>query len=131
MHQIHILSSHFLLTSTNPPLLDPRIHWQKRARWVQDGRFLTASGITAGIDAGFAFLATTYVSPEDRKPNNNPAPSSQKATQTKMGDEASVIPGFDKKKALEYARGVAYNIEYRWHEDPADDPFVDPLDGSG
>lgn len=100
---------------------DPAVQWQKRARWVQDGKFLTTSGITAGIDAGFAFLATTYVSPEDRK--LDPA-TTQKAN---AKGEAVAIPGFDKKKALEYARGVAYTIEYRWHEDPADDPFVDPL----
>jgi len=99
--------------------LDPGVQWQKRARWVQDGKFLTSSGVTAGIDAGFAFLANTYVAPEDRKA----APTPLKKASAK-GD-ATAIPGFDKEKALGHARFVAFGLEYRWHSDPADDPFVD------
>jgi hypothetical protein len=87
---------------------------------VQDGKFLTSSGVTAGIDAGFAFLANTYVAPEDRKAK--PTPQQQKASA--KGD-ATAIPGFDKEKALGHARFVAFGLEYRWHSDPADDPFVD------
>ena len=98
--------------------LDPGVQWQKRARWIQDGKFLTSSGVTAGIDAGFAFLSNTYVSPEDRKAN----PLSQETSTT--GD-ATVIPGFNKEKALGHAHFIAFGIEYRWHSDPADDPFVD------
>ena len=98
--------------------LDPGVQWQKRARWVQDGKFLTSSGVTAGIDAGFAFLSNTFVAPEDRKVN--PAPQKGSAD----GD-ATAIPGFDKEKALKYAHSVAYKLEYRWHSDPTDDPFVD------
>ena len=99
--------------------LDPGVQWQKRARWVQDGKFLTSSGVTAGIDAGFAFLSNTYVSPEDREAN--PAPLSK----SRAKGDATAIPGFNKEKALEHAHSVAYNLEYRWHSDPADDPFVD------
>ena len=84
---------------------------------MEDGKFLTSSGITAGIDAGFAFLSNTYVSPKDREANPAPKKVSGKG-------DATAIPGFDKEKALEYAHKVAYNIEYRWHSDPSDDPFV-------
>ena len=33
------------------------VEWVSRARWVEDGRFVTSSGVTAGIDAAFAVLA--------------------------------------------------------------------------
>lgn len=93
------------------------MRWQKRARWVQDGKFLTSSGVTAGIDAGFAFLSNTYVSPEDRKANPAPQEASEK-------EDATAIPGFDKEKALGHAHFVAFGLEYRWQSDPTDDPFV-------
>ncbi|GFF49071.1 isonitrile hydratase [Aspergillus udagawae] len=92
------------------------VQWQKRARWVQDGKFLTSSGVTAGIDAGFAFLASTYVAPEDRQ---------VEAQKSSPCGDASPIPGFSKEKALRHAHFVAFGLEYRWHSDPADDPFVD------
>ena len=85
---------------------------------MEDGKFLTSSGITAGLDAGFAFLANTYVSPEDREANAPPQEVSDKGDRT-------AIPGFSKEKALEYARSVAFTLEYRWHTDPTDDPFVE------
>ncbi len=93
------------------------MQWQKRARWVQDGKFLTTSGVTAGIDAAFAFLSNTYVSPEHRTTNTAQTASAR-------GD-AAAIPGFNKDKALAHAHFVAFGLEYRWHSDPADDPFVD------
>ena len=98
--------------------LDSGVQWQKRARWVQDGKFLTSSGVTAGIDAGFAFLSNTYVSPEDRK---------NLGSRQKLDDkgDATDIPGFNRNKALEHAHSVAFGLEYRWHSDPTDDPFVD------
>ncbi|EPS26255.1 hypothetical protein POX_c04723 [Penicillium oxalicum] len=110
--------------TTNKRLYDevtpkhPGVQWQKRARWVQDGKFLTSSGVTAGIDAGFAFLANTYVAPEDRQAH----PEAQKASA--KGDETP-IPGFNKEKAMGHAHFTAFGLEYRWHSDPEDDPFVD------
>ena len=86
---------------------------------MEDGKFLTSSGITAGLDAGFAFLANTYVSPPDREANAPPQEASDKG-------DATLIPGFSKEKALEYAQYTAYTLEYRWATDPTDDPFVDP-----
>jgi hypothetical protein len=79
---------------------------------------LTSSGVTAGIDAGFALMASTYVAPEDRRAH----PEDQKASP--QGEETP-IPGFSKEKALRHANSVAFRLEYRGHSDPADDPFVD------
>ncbi|EDP53415.1 hypothetical protein KXW98_005747 [Aspergillus fumigatus] len=89
--------------TTNKRLYDeltpkfPGVQWQKRARWVQDGKFLTSSGVTAGIDAGLVFMASTY--------------EAQKASA--QGEEAS-IPGFSREKALHHAHFVAFGLEYRW-----------------
>ncbi|GIK05274.1 hypothetical protein Aspvir_009378 [Aspergillus viridinutans] len=110
--------------TTNKRLYDeltpkhPGVRWQKRARWVQEGKFLTSSGVTAGIDAGFAFLASTYVAPEDRRVYRQAQKASPRG-------EAAPIPGFREEKALRHAHFVAFRLEYRWHSDPADDPFVD------
>lgn len=82
---------------------------------MEDGKFLTSSGITAGIDAGFAFLAKTYLAPESR--------SQEVLVPSEDGDEV-ILPNFDKKKALEHARSVAWSLEYQWNEDSTDDPFV-------
>ena len=98
--------------------LDPSVRWQKRARWVQDGKFLTSSGVTAGIDAGFAFLSNTYVSPEDRQDIHSPQKGSAEG-------DSTVVAAFDRDKALNYANLIAKGLEYRWHRDPTDDPFVD------
>ncbi|KAI1318131.1 hypothetical protein EDD11_007183 [Mortierella claussenii] len=40
----------------------PNVDWVKRARWVQDGKFVTSSGVSAGIDAALFVLAelTSY-----------------------------------------------------------------------
>ena len=84
---------------------------------MEDGKFLTSSGVTAGIDAGLAFISNTYVSLEDRRAS----PAVQKAG---AKDDATAIIGFDKEKALEHAHFIASELEYRWHSDPADDPFV-------
>ena len=34
-----------------------RVHWQKKARWVEDGKFFTSSGVSAGIDMSLALIA--------------------------------------------------------------------------
>lgn len=33
------------------------VHWQKQARWVEDGKFFTSSGVSAGIDMSLALIA--------------------------------------------------------------------------
>lgn len=85
---------------------------------MEDGKFLTSSGVTAGIDAGFAFLASTFVAPEDRKPDGWPSEISN-------GGGKTAITEFNREKALKHARLVALSIEYKWEEDPANDPFAD------
>lgn len=37
--------------------LNDRVIWQHRARWVQDGKFYTSSGISAGIDMALQVVA--------------------------------------------------------------------------
>lgn len=38
----------------------PQVKWQKKARWVTDGKFYTSSGVTAGIDMALGFVADHY-----------------------------------------------------------------------
>lgn len=35
----------------------PRVRWQRRARWVDDGDILSSSGVSAGIDMALALIA--------------------------------------------------------------------------
>ncbi|KAF9919929.1 hypothetical protein FBU30_010363 [Linnemannia zychae] len=35
----------------------PKVNWIKRARWVQDGKYVSSSGVSAGIDAALFILA--------------------------------------------------------------------------
>lgn len=38
----------------------PAVNWVRQARWVVDGNIWTSSGISAGIDLMFAFVADQY-----------------------------------------------------------------------
>lgn len=38
----------------------PEVNWAAKARWVVDGDIVTSSGISAGIDASYAFVALHY-----------------------------------------------------------------------
>ena len=38
----------------------PRVEWVKAARWVEDGKFVTSSGVSAGIDMALAVIARLY-----------------------------------------------------------------------
>jgi transcriptional regulator GlxA family with amidase domain len=38
----------------------PRVNWIRQARWVKDGRFVTSSGISAGIDMALAVIKERY-----------------------------------------------------------------------
>ena len=42
----------------------PNVHWERRARWVEDGRFVTSSGVSAGIDMALAVVARIAGRPE-------------------------------------------------------------------
>lgn len=35
----------------------PEVHWIKKARWVKDGNIYTSSGVSAGMDMTFCFIA--------------------------------------------------------------------------
>ncbi|KAG0348587.1 hypothetical protein BG005_011411 [Podila minutissima] len=35
----------------------PNVKWVKRARWVQDGKYVTSSGVSAGIDAALFVIS--------------------------------------------------------------------------
>jgi transcriptional regulator GlxA family with amidase domain len=35
----------------------PRVNWIKQARWVDDGKFSTSSGVSAGIDMALSIIA--------------------------------------------------------------------------
>lgn len=64
----------------------PKVLWQKKARWVADGKFYTSSGITAGMDMALGFVSDTYGPAE--------------------------------------AKRIAAFTEYRWSEEPGNDPFA-------
>lgn len=34
----------------------PKVKWQKQARWVEDGKFFTSSGVSAGMDMSLAVI---------------------------------------------------------------------------
>ncbi len=34
----------------------PRVNWMRQARWVDDGKFVTASGVSAGMDMALALI---------------------------------------------------------------------------
>lgn len=38
----------------------PAVNWVPKARWVVDGDIWTSSGISAGIDVTFAWVAEVY-----------------------------------------------------------------------
>lgn len=35
----------------------PKVQWVKEARWVEDGKFVTASGVSAGMDMALAVIS--------------------------------------------------------------------------
>ncbi|MGH7401284.1 MAG: DJ-1/PfpI family protein [Candidatus Rokuibacteriota bacterium] len=38
----------------------PRVRWQRRARWVDDGDLITSSGVSAGIDMALSVVARVH-----------------------------------------------------------------------
>jgi transcriptional regulator GlxA family with amidase domain len=37
-----------------------KVNWVREARWVEDGKFATSSGVSAGIDMALAVMARLY-----------------------------------------------------------------------
>lgn len=40
--------------------LAPNVEWVKQARWVEDGKFFTSSGVSAGMDMALAVMADLF-----------------------------------------------------------------------
>ncbi len=40
--------------------LAPQVKWVKEARWVEDGKFFTSSGVSAGMDMALAVMADLF-----------------------------------------------------------------------
>lgn len=40
--------------------LRPEVEWVRQARWVEDGKFATSSGVSAGIDMALAVIERLY-----------------------------------------------------------------------
>ena len=40
--------------------LGPNVDWVRQARWVEDGKFFTSSGVSAGMDMSLAALAHLF-----------------------------------------------------------------------
>jgi transcriptional regulator GlxA family with amidase domain len=38
----------------------PAVHWVREARWVEDGPFITSSGVSAGIDMALAVITKLF-----------------------------------------------------------------------
>ena len=38
----------------------PRVHWVEKARWVEDGPYVTSSGVSAGMDMALAVIARLF-----------------------------------------------------------------------
>lgn len=51
----------------NTKTVGPNVKWVSHARWVVDGNIWTSSGVSAGMDAAFAFVREVYGSEEADK----------------------------------------------------------------
>lgn len=40
--------------------LGPKVNWVEKARWVQDGKYFTSSGVSAGMDMSLAVVAHLF-----------------------------------------------------------------------
>ena len=45
----------------------PHVEWQRQARWVEDGKYITSSGVSSGMDMTLAALATMLGEPKARE----------------------------------------------------------------
>ncbi|MEM7438573.1 MAG: DJ-1/PfpI family protein [Pseudomonadota bacterium] len=48
------------LDFTSTVHLAPKVEWVKQARWVEDGKFFTSSGVSAGMDMALAVAADMF-----------------------------------------------------------------------
>ena len=40
--------------------VNPRVRWQRRARWAKDGKYYSSSGVSAGIDMALGFISDRF-----------------------------------------------------------------------
>ncbi|SDR05376.1 DJ-1/PfpI family protein [Pseudovibrio sp. Tun.PSC04-5.I4] len=40
--------------------MGPNVHWQRKARWVEDGAFITSSGVSAGMDMALGAISIMH-----------------------------------------------------------------------
>ena len=66
-----------------------KVNWIKHARWTDDGKYYTSSGVSAGMDMTLGFLNDIH--------------------------------------GKEFAKNVAFQIEYTWQEDKDFDNFSDSI----
>lgn len=66
----------------------PKVNWVAKARWVEDGKFWTSSGVSAGIDAVLAWTASVYGEETAAYMANG---MEFKRTETSLGDPFSEI----------------------------------------
>lgn len=62
-----------------------KVNWIRKARWVQDGKYYTSAGVSAGMDMTLGFLTDLH--------------------------------------GIEFARKVAFEIEFNWTENREEDNF--------
>ena len=48
------------LNFTKKVQLAPNVEWVKEARWVEDGKFFTSSGVSAGMNMALAVVADLF-----------------------------------------------------------------------
>lgn len=48
------------LDFTSTVHLAPKVEWVKKARWVEDGKYFTSSGVSAGMDMALAVAANLF-----------------------------------------------------------------------
>ena len=73
----------------------PKVEWVRQARWVDAGKYVTSSGVSAGIDMALHVIAR--LAEHDRA---------------------------DKRAGRELAENLARMMEYQWHTDADVDPFA-------
>ncbi len=48
----------------------PKVQWIRHARWVESGKFVTSSGVSAGIDMSLSAIARLFGRPAATSPAN-------------------------------------------------------------
>lgn len=60
LSSFHLVSDSLLTIYVKVKAKHPNVQWVAKARWVVDGNIWTSSGISAGIDVTFAWIADVF-----------------------------------------------------------------------